>query len=101
MPVKNDPVWYRTQKGKMAMTSTRPSFTPQNSEVPHNDANGSTPPPATRPVGADGAPGADARHLEPRHHRHGAQGSRSTAQRQVLLIEDDEVAGETLCSGLQ
>jgi DNA-binding NarL/FixJ family response regulator len=52
------------------------------------------------PQGADGA-GPETKHLETRNHRHGAQGTRNTAQRQVLLIEDDEVAGEMLCSGLQ
>jgi DNA-binding NarL/FixJ family response regulator len=86
------------------MTSMRTSYAPQNSEASPGDLNtpnGSTPPPASRPaLGTDGA-AADPRHVEPRHHRHGAQGARSTAQRQVLLIEDDEVAGETLCSGLQ
>ena len=33
-------------------------------------------------------------------HRHTAPGARSHAQRQVLLIEDDEVSGEMLCTGL-
>ena len=74
----------------------------QNPEAPHAEGNGSSPPPSSRPaVGGDGASADAARHLEPRHHRHSPQGARSTAQRQVLLIEDDEVAGETLCSGLQ
>lgn len=52
------------------------------------------------PPGTDGA-APDARHIEARHHRHGPAGSRGTTQRQVLLIEDDEVSGEMLCSGLQ
>src|SRR5258705_6710315 len=94
------------------MNSMRTPYASQNSETPRGDAaasgvmapNGPVPPPAPPsrppPTPADGA-GAEARHVEPRHHRHGAQGTRSTAQRQVLLIEDDEVAGETLCSGLQ
>jgi DNA-binding NarL/FixJ family response regulator len=86
------------------MTSMRTSFPPQNPETSRGDvtaSNGSTPPPVARPpLVTDGA-APEARHIEPRHHRHGPQGTRSTAQRQVLLIEDDEVAGETLCSGLQ
>src|SRR5262245_41767178 len=90
-------------KGIIAMTMRTP-YAPQNPEAPRSDiaaSNGSTPPPAPRaPLAADGA-APEARHVEPRHHRHGPQGTRSTAQRQVLLIEDDEVAGETLCSGLQ
>ncbi len=86
------------------MTSMRTSYPPQNQEAPRSEptaSNGSTPPPAPRTaLGGDGAT-PEPRHIEPRHHRHGPQGTRSTAQRQVLLIEDDEVAGETLCSGLQ
>lgn len=44
--------------------------------------------------------GAEARpHQHTRHHRGGAR--HHNAQKQVLLVEDDEVAGEALCSGLQ
>jgi DNA-binding NarL/FixJ family response regulator len=83
------------------MTAMRTSYAPHNSEAPRSEGNGTTLPPSPRaPLGTDGA-GPETRHLEPRHHRHGPQGTRSTAQRQVLLIEDDEVAGEMLCSGLQ
>jgi len=86
------------------MTSMRTPYAAQPSEAPRSDGsapNGNPAPPSARPaIGGDGI-GSDARHIEPRHHRHGLQGTRSTAQRQVLLIEDDEVAGETLCSGLQ
>src|SRR5262249_52895337 len=86
------------------MTSMRTSYAPQGSDPARGEitaSNGSPPPPPPRPVATDGAPAPEARHVEPRHHRHGPQGTRSTAQRQVLLIEDDEVAGETLCSNLQ
>jgi DNA-binding NarL/FixJ family response regulator len=86
-------------KGMVAMTMRTP-FVAQNSETPKSGTNGNTPPPRPPAASPDGA-ATDGRHLEPRHHRHGNQGARSTAQRQVLLIEDDEVAGETLCSGLQ
>lgn len=47
---------------------------------------------------ADGSPEARP-HQHTRHHRGGAR--HHNAQRQVLLVEDDEVAGEALCSGLQ
>jgi DNA-binding NarL/FixJ family response regulator len=38
---------------------------------------------------------------EGNHQRHGSQGPRSSAPRQVLLIEDDEVSGDMLRAGLQ
>jgi DNA-binding NarL/FixJ family response regulator len=44
---------------------------------------------------------ADGKSIDGRHHRHGSQGPRGSTPRQVLLIEDDEVAGEMLCAGLQ
>src|SRR5689334_20446631 len=94
------------------MTSMRTSYASPNPEgAPRSEidaSNGSAPPPPPSPRSAAptadsgvGGTATDARHVESRHHRHGPQGGRSTAQRQVLLIEDDEVAGETLCSGLQ
>jgi len=87
-------------KGMVAMTMRTP-YAAQNSETPKSETNGNTPPSARPPSAGPDVAATDGHHLEPRHHRHGNQGARSTAQRQVLLIEDDEVAGETLCSGLQ
>ena len=54
---------------------------------------------STRPAQGDGAP-AEQRVGDANHQRHG-QGPRSTAPRQVLLIEDDEVSGDMLRAGLQ
>jgi len=59
-------------------------------------------PPGQTPAGAQAPETAlEPRHVEPRHHRQSGSTTRSTAQRQVLLIEDEEVAGEMLCAGLQ
>jgi DNA-binding NarL/FixJ family response regulator len=55
--------------------------------------------PSTPPGSSADAVATEPRHVE-RHHRQGG-GARASAQRTVLLIEDDEIAGETLCSGLQ
>ena len=53
----------------------------------------------TKPPG-DGA-ASETRTGDGNHQRHGSQGPRSSAPRQVLLIEDDEVSGEMLRAGLQ
>jgi DNA-binding NarL/FixJ family response regulator len=55
------------------------------------------PAPDANPNGAAALDGRPAHHT--RHHRGGAR--HANAQRQVLLVEDDEIAGEMLCSGLQ
>jgi DNA-binding NarL/FixJ family response regulator len=61
---------------------------------------GTQTPASSRPPQGDGAP-AEPRVGDPNHQRH-TQGPRSsTAPRQVLLIEDDEVSGDMLRAGLQ
>jgi DNA-binding NarL/FixJ family response regulator len=52
-------------------------------------------PPTSEPSSGEARPG------DANHQRHGSTTPRSTAPRQVLLIEDDEVSGEMLRSGLQ
>ncbi|HEX9297063.1 MAG TPA: response regulator transcription factor [Polyangiaceae bacterium] len=81
------------------MIATRTPYATQNVEGASEGNGTPVPQPPRSPLPTDG-PAPDSHHVEPRHHRHG-QGARSTAQRQVLLIEDDDVAGEMLCSGLQ
>jgi DNA-binding NarL/FixJ family response regulator len=67
--------------------------------VPPRTEGNQTPTTSSRPQ-PDGAPAAEPRPGDGNHQRHG-QGQRSTAPRQVLLIEDDEVSGEMLRAGLQ
>jgi len=54
----------------------------------------------SKPPTAEPTPG-EARPGDTNHQRHSSPTPRSTAPRQVLLIEDDEVSGEMLRSGLQ
>jgi DNA-binding NarL/FixJ family response regulator len=68
--------------------------------VPPRTEGNQTPTTSSRPPQPDGAPAAEPRTGDGNHQRHG-QGARSTAPRQVLLIEDDEVSGDMLRAGLQ
>jgi DNA-binding NarL/FixJ family response regulator len=54
----------------------------------------------SKPPTGEQSPG-EARPGDTNHQRHGSPSPRSTAPRQVLLIEDDDVSGEMLRSGLQ
>lgn len=55
--------------------------------------------PSKPPLG-DGSTG-DQRNGDGNHQRHNGSGPRSSAPRQVLLIEDDDVSGDMLRTGLQ
>lgn len=53
--------------------------------------------PSSKPPAGDGTNGSP----DGNHQRHNGSGPRSSAPRQVLLIEDDEVSGDMLRTGLQ
>lgn len=82
-------------EGKVAKMGTKVAWANESSP-PRNEV-GSNPKISSPPTGAD-VTTPDGHNGDARA-RHGH--SRSTAPRQVLLIEDDDVAGEMLCSGLQ
>ena len=71
----------------------------ESASTPRFDGNGmnttSTPPKPAETPSAEPRPG------DGNHQRHGGASPRSSAPRQVLLIEDDEVSGEMLRAGLQ
>jgi DNA-binding NarL/FixJ family response regulator len=82
-------------------TITRNTFAGRpSSEGLVGHKNGDVTPPPSNPLQQPAPLPGDPRHGDASRHRHGSPG-RSNVQRQVLLIEDDEIAGETLCSGLQ
>jgi DNA-binding NarL/FixJ family response regulator len=86
----------------MSATTMRSSYAPQASDpASRNGAGSNVAQPAVPQAGGPAPEALEQRHSEPRHHRQGNSTTRSTAQRQVLLIEDEEVAGEMLCAGLQ
>ena len=73
----------------------------ENAGNPHPEGNGlSTTSPPSKP-GAGEPSSGEVRPGDANHQRHGGPSPRSTAPRQVLLIEDDDVSGEMLRSGLQ
>lgn len=80
-----------------ATMRSQPGQLSETVQAPRSAGSGPPSAPVTTPQ--DSVATAEPRHVE-RHHRQGA-GPRTSAQRTVLLIEDDEIAGETLCSGLQ